>query len=104
MQSADRHIVQGEQRVSDGSTDAWPPCPVMYSGSPARSRAKRRGHDRFMLPGDNEAGDRDRVDCFGVHAMEFLANPPLAKNDAGLWLVARPFGVSTMLGSSDIGA
>lgn len=100
------HIVQGEQRVSRHPSE----CVATLLGSCVAAclhdpLAGIGGMNHFLLPGDDETGDRGHAERFGVHAMELLVNALLSRGASRARLEAKLFGgARTLRGLSDIGA
>ena len=100
------HIVQGEQRVSRDPDERVATllgsCVAACLHDPV---AGIGGMNHFLLPGDDETGDRGHAERFGVHAMELLVNALLSRGAARSRLEAKLFGgADTMNGLSGIGA
>ena len=101
-----RHVIQGEQCVSEDPQDVLATllgsCVAACLHDPV---AGIGGMNHFLLPGDAGGGERSHAERYGVHAMELLVNALLARGAARSRLEAKLFGgASTMQGLSDIGA
>lgn len=99
------NIVQGEYHVTDDAevylTTILGSCVAACMNDPV---ARVGGMNHFLLPGEDEPGQRRASMSHGVHAMELLVNGLLARGARRDRLQAKLFGGARMLqGLTDVG-